>query len=79
MAIIILKNYLQDQIKRNDLLKSKPHPSNFFASMKKLEINVRLTETKKHPLDLRIFHAVDKISTYPINRLHLKIALLSDR
>lgn len=52
MAIIILKNYLlKDQIKQNDLLKSKPHPSNFFASMKKLEINVRLTETKKHPLD----------------------------
>lgn len=79
MAIIILKNYLQDQIKQNDLLKNKPHPSNFCASMKKLEINVRLTGTKKHPLDLRIFHAVDKISTYPINRLHLKIALLSDR
>lgn len=79
MAIIILKNYLQDQIKQNDLLKSKPHPSNFCASMKKLKISVRLTETKKHPQDLRIFHAVDKISTYPINRLHLKIALLSHR
>lgn len=51
MAIIILKNYLQDEIKQNDLLKSKPHPSNFFASMKKLKINVRLTGTKKHPLD----------------------------